>query len=269
MASIFLEVDNNLYTVSLDQYEWNGLTVTDGAAAPLLVQPQYVNGRMVWLYKQTVPGKLSIQATANGINIANPRPQTFILPGIKNNHKCTLSYSMVNSGFVLNAVLTNVSLATRPNATNPAAFNQYGMTGLFMRRTAEIALSSNNQLYSVLMGGFGWTGLSVVDGENGDQVVVPPNIVNGETQWQYTQASPGHLEVVATAAPDAIQIINPESTYIIPGAPANHSCFMRYEPDGNAVVVIADLDDVASPATDTSPVGFLQGHMAGSFFAQN
>ncbi len=124
MAAILITENNNLFSITLDVWDWTGLTVNG------VVIPQ-VNG--MWTYTQTTPGPVDFQATANYVVTVNPG-NTFYMSGTTQTHLCDITYSDSGASFVLSGVLLNVS--PRSNAQpGPFTFSQGKMTGVYEKQS--------------------------------------------------------------------------------------------------------------------------------------
>ena len=123
MAAIKISVQNNLYSISMDQYDWSSLTVNG--------QPVPLNSGGGYSYTQPSEGPLDFTATATDVSTVNPDPNLFIMKGSSKTHMAVLTYTPTGSSFAMQGLLDNVS--PRPDAkAGPFAFNQAMMTGEFV-----------------------------------------------------------------------------------------------------------------------------------------
>lgn len=125
MADINITVNNNLYSVGIDTWDWTGLTVIDNGNT--IIVPEK-NG--CWNYSQTTVGPIEFQASANSVQTLNPGA-AMILAGSTANHMCNVSYTAPKTPFVLYAFCSNVSKGFPPTGTSPILFSQGHMTGKF------------------------------------------------------------------------------------------------------------------------------------------
>jgi hypothetical protein len=125
MAAIDITVKDNLYNITLDTWDWIGLTVNGVDIQPEM-QP---DGGNLWKYAQTSPGPVDFTATADYVTAVNPG-SNFLMTGDSLDHLCNLSCTDPGNQFSLFGVLLNVS--KRPSAKpGPFSFSQGMMTGTF------------------------------------------------------------------------------------------------------------------------------------------
>ena len=129
MANLNISVNNDLYTITLDQFEWtslsvNGVAVTASAGG--------------FSYSQTTPGSLMFVAQATQIVAVNPDDVMFLAdqPPLTAVHVATLNYSAPSSGtFQINGHVINLSNwdeTIKIHFTGkPFQFSQGLMTGEF------------------------------------------------------------------------------------------------------------------------------------------
>ncbi len=119
MASIGITVENGLFNIALDQYEWTGLTVNGN------VIPEENNQ---WKYAQSSKGLVQFTATANLLTAVNPGGMYALKGENGKDYVCVLYYT--NDPFTINGVLfTGENIAGAQ--TKPIGFNQGMMAGEF------------------------------------------------------------------------------------------------------------------------------------------
>lgn len=118
MASIGISVENDLYSIGLDQYEWTSLTV-DGKDIP------HDNG---FSWSQTQKGPVKFVAKAN-LAIVNPN-SFLVLNGTNTLHIAKLEFSGPAGDITLKGELTNFE-GYVDAGDGPIGFSQGGMTGVF------------------------------------------------------------------------------------------------------------------------------------------
>lgn len=122
MAAIAIRVENDLYTIETDQWEWTGLIVNGSSI------PQKPGGG--YTYSQTTPGPVDFTVTADKVDAADPGPNLYIMDGSDKSHICVLTFSDKGAPFQMKGLLDNVS--PRNGATaGPFPFSQPLMTGVF------------------------------------------------------------------------------------------------------------------------------------------
>ncbi len=130
MAAILINVDNtsNLYTITLDKWEWTGLKV-NGEDIPSINM-----GNVQFRYVQETSGPIHFEATANkNIKLKNPGKPMF-LKG-RNNEKTY--FASINYEERLNPkkIVLNGFLHTFPimqgAQPSPLLFSQGSMSGVF------------------------------------------------------------------------------------------------------------------------------------------
>lgn len=128
MADINIGVANGLFTVTLDLWEWTGLTVNGVAVQPVN------QGNVQFQYAQTgAPAALHFKATANqNIDIVNPGNSLFMKSrdGLQT-HMAMISYSEANGVVVLNGFLHSLPFPFSEDLSSPVVFSQGRMTGTF------------------------------------------------------------------------------------------------------------------------------------------
>lgn len=119
MAFLDIKAGSGVFTISLDNNDWNSLTVKG--------QPPISNNGSGWTYPQKEPGLIQFTATANLSNTEN-KGNVFVLQGKGNLcYICVLSYS---SPFVVNGTLfTANNILGAENG--PFGFSQPNMRGSF------------------------------------------------------------------------------------------------------------------------------------------
>lgn len=128
MADINIGVANDLFTVTLDKWEWTGLTVN---GTPI----QAVNqGNVQFRYTQTgSPAPVHFTARANqNIDIVNPGTTLFMESNDgTRTYVLVISYSEVNNVVTLNGFLHTLPFAFSEDQPSPLVFSQGLMTGTF------------------------------------------------------------------------------------------------------------------------------------------
>jgi len=130
MAGINITEENGLYTITLDIWEWTGLTVN---GEPVEAKNQ---GNIQFQYKQKVPGPIHFIATANHyIVIVNP-DNTMFMQNADNTrtYLCAISYHETASPKVvtLHGFISTFDCQVPVSKKSPLLFSQGRMTGAFM-----------------------------------------------------------------------------------------------------------------------------------------
>jgi len=119
MAAIGITVNNDEVTISLDAYEWTGLTVNGNTINP--------SGSG---FSATVPLPAYFTATANGIDPINPSTILTLKGNNGTDYACTLVYTDQSNPFnIYGSVFSTSDLKGASNG--PLAFSQGMMTGVF------------------------------------------------------------------------------------------------------------------------------------------
>ncbi|MFK8059399.1 MAG: hypothetical protein AB8B78_04835 [Polaribacter sp.] len=129
MADINISInqESDTYTITLDKWEWTGLSVNGNVINPIN------QGNIQFQYKQSSAETIHFIATANQyidlINSGNP----MYLKGAKNTYICIISYQETENPkeVTLHGVLTTVSAAIPGAENSPLRFSQGRMTGTF------------------------------------------------------------------------------------------------------------------------------------------
>ena len=134
MANINITVDTttDLFTITLDIWEWTNLYVkVNGAWTP--VQPYGGGNNIQFQYAQSTPGPLQFKAVANhNIDIVNP-PTMILMKGPNADHTymAAISYNDLNNEIHLLGTLASFDELLPDAVSSPAGFSQGRMTGQF------------------------------------------------------------------------------------------------------------------------------------------
>ena len=121
MAAISVSVNNGIWSVTLDRFEWTALQA-DGHSV------QKKNDE--WTYKQSVSGNFSFKGTAVGTQYLNPG-QTWVEECNGVYYMLVLDYAPTPNGFDIygyGMILHNWNGTTTPS---PHVFSQGKMTGTY------------------------------------------------------------------------------------------------------------------------------------------
>ncbi len=120
MANINISVLKDLYCITLDQYEWTGLTVNGETIK------KDKSGGYKWCQTGKSGGPVKFTATADGLEVVNDN-QYLMLEGTDHSHYAKLEYSLKGKPFEIYGVLDSYPLAK----DGPVTFSQGMMTGSF------------------------------------------------------------------------------------------------------------------------------------------
>lgn len=119
---------------------------------------------------------------------------------------------------------------------------------------AAILITVKNNLYTIQLDQWDWTGLTV----NG--TAMPK--VNG--YYTYTQTTPGSVEFAATA--NYVSTLNPGNTFFMTGASNTHLALLNYSAQGLPFQLDGVLLNVSPRSyAQPGPFTFSQGKMTGVF----
>ncbi|OSZ63930.1 hypothetical protein [Hydrogenophaga sp. IBVHS2] len=128
MADINIGVNNGLFTVTLDQWEWTGLTVNGTPVKPVN------QGNVQFQFTQTgSPAPVHFRAVANqNIDIVNPGNTLFMKSRDgSQTHMSMISYSEADGVVTLNGYLHSLPFPFSEDQPSPLVFSQGRMTGTF------------------------------------------------------------------------------------------------------------------------------------------
>ncbi len=119
---------------------------------------------------------------------------------------------------------------------------------------AAILITVSNNLYTIQLDQWDWTGLTV----NG----APVPKVGGN--WTYVQTTPGPVDFAATA--NYVSTLNPGNTFFLAGASQTHMAILSYSAPGSSFQLDGVLLNVSPRSyAQPGPFPFSQGMMTGSF----
>lgn len=128
----------------------------------------------------------------------------------------------------------------------------------------NISVSNATGLVTVSIDWNDWKTFNVIDGSS--HKVIP--VMTGQTST-YTQSSPGMIEFYLSAHTNTLQLMNPGAHMVLAGSSSNYLCSVVYSGDGVKTPLTLSCFCLAVsqsfPSTGSSPIGFSQGHMLGSF----
>lgn len=126
MADINISESNGLYTISLDKWEWTGLTV-NGTNVPA------VNQGNIQFQSSPTEGPIHFVATANQyIDIVNPGNMLYMRNSDDTKtYMCVISYSETSNTVTLNGHINTLPFAFSEDQASPIGFSQGRMTGTF------------------------------------------------------------------------------------------------------------------------------------------